>query len=148
MRRLLLLAAVAATLTSMPAASAAPNGYVTSVRTGHHATFDRLVLTFHGPMPNFHIRYVKSVHSDPSGKTVRLKGNAKLLVEVDPTLSTAPQPQGTWTPNLPEIRQIKGAGNFEGYTSYGVGLTKREPYKAYRLKSPNRLVIDVQLPPS
>jgi hypothetical protein len=149
MRRLLLLTAalVATVATAVPTpATAATHSWVTSVRTAHHSTFDRLVLTFHGPVPNYHIKYVKKVHSDPSGKVVRLKGNAKLLVEVDPTLSTAKQPQGTRTPLLPEIRQIKGAGNFEGYTSYGVGLAAREPYHAHTLSSPSRLVIDVQLP--
>jgi hypothetical protein len=119
--------------------------YVTSVRIGQHGSFDRLVLTFHGPVPAYRVSYVKAVHSDPSGRVVRLEGEAKLRLVVHPTSTTAHPPQGTWTPRLPEIRQVKGAGNFEGYTSYGVGVAAHRPFRAFTLRSPSRLVIDVSV---
>ena len=149
MQRLLVMAAIIGTSVAaspIPIASATTSSYVTSVRTGHHATYDRLVLTFHGPVPSFAIHYVKVVRADASGKVVKLEGQAKLRIVVHPTLSTANEPQGTWTPRLPEIRQVKGAGNFEGYTSYGVGLAAHRPYHAFTLASPSRLVVDVRLP--
>jgi len=133
--------------TVAPVASAAPTpSIITSVRIGHHATFDRLVFTFRGPVPTHDVRYVSAVYADASGRTVALLGAAKLRVVLHPTSTTTRAPQGTWTPRYPEIRQVKGAGDFEGVTSYGVGLTKREPLHVFTLRSPNRLVVDVQLP--
>jgi hypothetical protein len=149
MRRLLAIAAMAtasAVLLPTPTAAAATNSYVTKVAVGQHADFDRIVITFHGSVPNHQIRYVRSVHQDPSGKRVDLLGKARLLITVHPTLSTKPQRQGTVTPRFPEVRQIKGAGNFEGYTSYGVGLKAHRPFHVSTLTSPNRLVIDVEHP--
>jgi len=119
---------------------------ITSVRIGHHATYDRLVLTFRGPIPGYDVRYVSSVTSDASGKAVSLLGAAKMRVVVRPTSTTVHAPQGTWTPRYAEIRQVKGAGDFEGVTSYGVGLAQRNAFRVFTLTSPNRLVIDVRLP--
>jgi hypothetical protein len=140
------MATASAALLPTTTASAAPNSYVTKVAVGQHANFDRVVITFHGSVPNHEVRFVKAVHQDPSGKTVRLLGKAQLLITVHPTLSTKPQPQGTVTPRFPEIRQVKGAGNFEGYTSYGVGLKAHRPFHVSTLTSPHRLVIDVEHP--
>ncbi|HVS68375.1 MAG TPA: hypothetical protein VHE56_07475 [Mycobacteriales bacterium] len=146
MRRFIFLVAVAAVLAPTASASAATNSYVTKVRVGHHASFDRIVITFHGPVPKHAVRYVKTVRQDGSGKEIHLLGKAKLLITVHPTLATKSQPQGTVTPRFPEIRQVKGAGNYEGYTSYGVGLAAHEPFDVSTLGSPSRLVIDIQLP--
>ncbi|HVT64612.1 MAG TPA: hypothetical protein VHD81_05625 [Mycobacteriales bacterium] len=149
MRRLLAIAAIAtASVALLPtsSATAATNGYVTQVKVGQHADFDRIVITFHGSVPNHDIRYVNAVHRDPSGKDVHLAGHAKLLITVHPTLGDRSQPQGTVKPHYPEIRVVKGAGNFEGYTSYGVGLAAHEPFHVSTLSSPNRLVIDIDHP--
>lgn len=149
MRRYLALAAIAtvsAVLLPTSTASAATNSYVTKVRVGQHGDFDRIVITFHGAVPSHEVRFVKAVHQDPSGKTVRLIGKARLLITVHPTRGDKAQPQGTVTPRYPEIRQLKGAGNFEGYTSYGVGLAARTGFHVSTLTAPNRLVIDVDHP--
>jgi hypothetical protein len=86
------------------------------------------------------------VRADPSNKVVHLEGKAKMRVVVHPTSTFVSEPQGTWTPRFPEIRQVKSAGDFEGYTSYGVGLAAHRPYRVFTLMSPNRIVIDVRLP--
>jgi len=149
MRRLFATTAIttaACVLLTTSTAAAATNGYVTKVKVGQHADFDRIVITFHGSVPNHEVRYVKAVHQDPSGQEVHLAGKAKLLITVHPTLSTKTQPQGTVRPRYAEIRVVKGAGNFEGYTSYGVGLASRQPFHVSTLTSPNRLVVDVDHP--
>lgn len=119
---------------------------VTSVRTGHHASYDRMVVTFRGPVPGWDVRYVSAVHADPSDKVVRLEGNARLRVVLRPTSTVTHAPQGTWTPHLAEIRQVKGAGDVEGVTSYGVGLAAKRAFHVFTLTGPSRLVIDVRLP--
>jgi hypothetical protein len=149
MRRLLAIAAIAtasAVLLPTSTATAAGNSYVTKFSVGQHADFDRIVITFHGAVPNHEVRYVKAVHHDASGEEIHLAGKAKLLITIHPTAGDRPQPQGTVKPHYPEIRVVKGAGNFEGYTSYGVGLTSRQPFHVSTLTAPHRLVIDVDHP--
>ena len=128
------------------AASSATQTVVTSVRIGHHTGYDRLVLTFHGPVPGYDVRYVTSIQRDPSGRTVTLLGGAKMRVVVRPTSTSTPAPQSTQTPRFAEIRQVKGVGDFEGVTSYGVGLASKQAFRVFTLTSPNRLVVDVRLP--
>jgi len=119
---------------------------ITGVRIGHHSTYDRLVFDLRGPLPGYDVRYVSTVQNDASGKTVSLLGAAKMRVVIRPTSTTTHAPQGTYTPGYPEVRQVKGAGDFEAVTSYGVGLTSRQAFRVFTLTSPNRLVVDVQLP--
>lgn len=119
---------------------------ITAVRVGHHLTYDRLVIDFRGPIPGYDIRYVSVVRADPSDKVVSLLGRAKVRIVLRPTSTTFHAPQGTLTPRYPEIRQVKGAGDFEAVTSYGVGLASRQVFRVFTLRSPNRLVIDFRLP--
>jgi hypothetical protein len=116
------------------------------VTIGQHPDFDRIVITFNGSVPNHEVRFVKMVLHYASGEEIHLAGHAKLLITVHPTLSDKAQPQGTVRPRYPEIRVMKGAGNFEGYTSWGVGLAARTAFHVSTLTSPNRLVIDVDHP--
>ena len=127
-------------------ASSTVQTVVTSVRIGHHSGYDRLVLTFRGPVPGYDVRYVASIQRDPSGRTMTLLGGAKMRVVLRPTSTSTPAPQATQTPRYPEIRQLKGAGDFEGVTSYGVGLASKQAFRVFTLTSPNRLVVDVRLP--
>ena len=120
--------------------------YITSVRFAHHAGFDRVVWTLHGPLPHHRVNYVRAVTADPSGRVVHLTGRAKLHVVFFSMSTSVTQPQGTWTPLDPEIRQVKGAGNFEGYTSYGVGLAAHRPFHVFTRTSPNRVILDVRHP--
>lgn len=139
-------APAAPAVTTSSHAGAAAGSYVTGVRIGRHAHYDRLVLDIHGAIPTYTISYVRRIIADGSGKRVPLLGRAKLHVVLKGTNTSVNQPQGTWTPRYPEIRQVKGAGAFEGTTSYGVGVTARRPYHAFSLRSPNRIVIDVRHP--
>lgn len=128
------------------AASSTGQTVVTSVRIGHHTGYDRLVLTFRGPVPGYDVRYVTSIQQDPSGRAVTLLGRAKMRVVLRPTSTSTPAPQAAQTPRYAEIRQLKGAGDFESVTSYGVGLASRQAFRVFTLTSPNRLVVDVRQP--
>src|SRR4051794_17024838 len=46
------------------------------IRTGRHATFDRVVLDLRGGAPGYRVGYVKTVREDGSGKAVDLRGRA------------------------------------------------------------------------
>jgi hypothetical protein len=49
----------------------------------------------------------------------------------------------TLTPRLPAIRQVKCAGDFEGYLSFGIGVDHHAGFRVLSLQRPARVVIDV-----
>jgi LPXTG-motif cell wall-anchored protein len=118
---------------------------VSSVSVGHHAGYDRVVFTLTGGVPHFEARYVATVTQDGSGAPVPLLGSAFLFVVFHGTTMGA-SVQNTITPDLPMLKQVKGAGDFEGYTSYGIGAASRSGFRAFTLTGPNRLVIDLAIP--
>ncbi|GAA4349898.1 AMIN-like domain-containing (lipo)protein [Angustibacter luteus] len=129
--------------------------YVTGVRAGRHACYDRVVVDLAGRAPGYNVRYVSAVTMDGSGKPVPLRGGARLQVTVvAPSYDTAGHP--TYRPaNQRELvdaagyrtlRQVAWAGTFEGYTTLGVGVRARLPFRVFTLAGPgsgSRLVIDV-----
>jgi hypothetical protein len=128
------------------AATSTSQTVVRGVRVGSHTGCDRVVFEFAGPMPGYSVRYVPTVTRDGSGLPVALSGSAFLEIVLRPTSTTTHAPQSSVTPGYAELRQVTGAGDFEGVTSYGVGLKSKQPFRAYRLASPNRLVIDIAAP--
>jgi LPXTG-motif cell wall-anchored protein len=56
-----------------------------------------------------------------------------------------PAPQGRQTPRFPQLREIVGVGDFEGYVSYGLGLASKTAYRVSILSNPSRLVLDLPL---
>jgi hypothetical protein len=128
---------------------------VVNVRTGQHYCFDRLVIDLNGPAGGYTVRYVPQVLQDGSGLPIPLRGQAFLQLTVNaPANDDAGHP--TYTPgNKDEVsnvsgyqtfRQVAWAGSFEGYTSLGVGVRARLPFRVFTLAGPDagtRVVIDV-----
>jgi hypothetical protein len=128
---------------------------VTNVRTGQHYCFDRLVIDLNGPVAGYTVRYVPQVTQDGSGFPVPLRGQAFLQVTVN---APAYDDNGdsTYNPANPqELSDVRGyqkfgelawAGSFEGYSSLGLGVRARLPFRVFTLEGPDagsRLVIDV-----
>ncbi len=160
--------AVAATATTANAApycgitwgslakSAAPlqAGPVTGVRAGRHTCYDRLVIDVKGKAPGYTVRYVSTMTADGSGAVIPLRGGAKLSVTANAPAYT-PSGTATFNPaNKKEVvnvtgyqtfRQVAWAGSFEGYTTLGVGVRARLPFRTFTLQdaTTSRLVIDV-----
>lgn len=132
--------------------SAAP---VTGVRTGRHPCFDRLVVDVRGDVGGYTARYVARVTADGSGAVIPTRGGAAIEITVnDPAYTAAGTP--TYSPANPRelrstagystFRQVVWAGSFEGYTSFGLGVRARLPYRVFELAGPgagSRLVLDV-----
>ena len=126
-----------------------------NVRVGRHACFDRLVLDLAGREPGYTVRYVTQVTEDGSGRVIRLRGGARLQVTVyAPAYDTAGR--STYVPaNARELtgvtgyrtfRQVAWAGTFEGYSTVGLGVRARLPFRVLQLPGPgtgSRVVIDV-----
>jgi hypothetical protein len=152
-RRLVLLAVAALTAVTVPAAAAPANAVspptIIKITTGHHAGYDRVTFTFaNGALPAERSwQYVPQLIADASGQVIPIEGHAIIRIRF---FSASTQVTAAQTPRLPEIRQVKAAGNFECVVSYGVGVTKAEPVTLHTLAGPtvglNRIYVDVRTP--
>ncbi len=135
--------------------SAMSQAKVTNVRTGQHYCFDRLVIDLNGPVAGYTVRYVPQVTQDGSGLPVPLRGQAFLQVTVNApayddngnsTYSPANPNELTDVSGYQTFRQVAWAGSFEGYSSLGLGVRARLPFRVFTLTGPDtgsRLVVDV-----
>ncbi len=131
---------------------------LTNVRAGRHTCYDRLVLDFidaDGAPVGYTVRYVPAVTQDGSGNVIPLRGGAFLQIDL-----RAPAYDGngnlTYNPANPSeivnvagwrtFRQVAFGGTFEGYSTIGLGVRARLPFRVFALDGPggnSRLVIDV-----
>lgn len=128
---------------------------VTNVRTGQHYCFDRLVIDLNGPVAGYTVRYVPQVSQDGSGFPVALRGQAFLQITVNApayddngnsTYNPADKNELTNAGGYQTFRHVAWAGSFEGYSSLGLGIRARLPFRVFTLAGPDagsRLVIDV-----
>jgi hypothetical protein len=133
-----------------PRACQQPGTYLTAVRTGQQAGYDRMVFQFSGGLPAVTAERVKAVYADPKGTMIPLPGQSYLRVVFRGASANCPQPaHRTWTgpavltPHYPQLLAVTAAGDFEGYLSFGLGLAARGPYHVSTLTGPDRVVIDV-----
>jgi hypothetical protein len=123
---------------------------VQAVRAGKHGCFDRLVIDMSGgKRPPFSAQYVKRIVADPSGKVLKVRGHAKILITVRGPAGKHYHPNAV---NLTDVsgfktfRQARGAGSFERVTSIGLGVRAKLPFRVFELGSSQsgwRIVIDV-----
>lgn len=123
---------------------------VRDVRAGQHRCFDRLVIDLSGgKRPPFSTRYVKHIVADASGKILKVRGHAKLLIVVRGPAGRHYHPNAV---NLADVsgfktfRQVRGAGSFERVTDIGLGVRAKLPFRVFELGSVHsgwRIVIDV-----
>lgn len=128
---------------------------VANVRTGQHYCFDRLVIDLSGPVAGYTVRYVPQVVQDGSGFPVPLRGQAFLQLTANspaydeggnPTYNPADRNELTNVTGYQTFRQVAWAGSFEGYTTLGLGVRARLPFRVFTLEGPDagsRLVVDV-----
>lgn len=132
-----------------------PTTQLSGFRATGHGGFDRVVFQFHGRIPGYDVRYVPALTQDPSGQPIPLRGGAVLRVVLRHA-STSPGPGGgpiplfvgVLTPDLPSLKQLKVAGDFEDHLSFGLGLDHRVPFRILTLSDPSRVVIDVAHAPA
>jgi hypothetical protein len=136
----------ARTVTRSPAT--APE--VTGIRVGRHAHFDRIVVDLDGAAPGYFVRYVKTLHRDPSDKTVNLLGPRSLRIVLSPANghdintgdSTLTTPRRVkW--RFDAVRETAVIGDFEGFFSVGVGVADKNKFRVRTLHNPTRIVVDV-----
>lgn len=142
---------------SLPKAAGAMSvAPIVDVRAGQHTCYDRLVVDIAGARGGSQVRYVPAVHTQAKGDALRLRGGAFLeIVVLDPTNNVntgAPTYRPANSNELVNVngwrtfRQVADGGSFEGYTTIGLGVRARLPFRAFTLPGPgthSRLVIDV-----
>jgi hypothetical protein len=137
---------------SAPALGQAP---VLSSRTGRDACWDRVVFELDGPAAGYAVSFVDEVVQDGSGATLPVPGGARLQVQLhhpayDVTgTATYPHRVGERVADVagyPTLRSVVYGGSFEGYTTFGVGVRARLPFRVFTLDGPgghSRIVLDV-----
>jgi hypothetical protein len=123
-----------------------------AARVGEQASYDRFVLQFDSAVPTYTAkRQAKPVFAlGGSGQTVTLAGTAGVLVTVHSATGATTFVGDTDLLHLDyrvlkEARQIQ---DFEGYVSWGLGLSQPVCMRAFTLDGPARLVVDLKYPGS
>jgi hypothetical protein len=120
-----------------------------TARVGEQQAYDRFVLQFDSIVPTYSVkRQAKPVFPlGASGQTVTLSGAAGVLVTVH-SATGATTFTGSTDQLHPEFQVLKEARqtqDFEGYVSWGLGLSKPVCMRAFVLDDPARLVVDLQI---
>jgi len=122
------------------------------VRVARQKGFDRVVFEFEGPVPNYEIKYLRSVYYQGEGERERIKLAGSRFVQVE--LNQIPVedkqiqfieakgfiPKGKL--NLPAVAQIDDRQLFEGFYDFLIGVNGRKLFRVTELTNPSRLVID------
>jgi hypothetical protein len=127
-----------------------------NVRTGRHTCYDRLVIDVSGSIGTYHVMYVSTITTQARGLPVPTRGGAALQINVmnsadnaftgAPTYVFANPNELTNVTGYRTFRQIVWGGTYEGYTTIGIGVRARLPFRVFILTGPgsnNRLVVDV-----
>lgn len=123
---------------------------VRAVRAGQHGCFDRLVIDLSGGrQPSFNARYVRRIVAQGSGRVLRVRGSAKILIVVRGPAGAHYNANAVNLANVSgfkTFRQVRGAGSFERVTAIGLGVRAKLPFRVFELGSSQagwRIVIDV-----
>ena len=124
------------------------------LRFGVHEDYDRVVVDLSGTgTPGWTVEYVEDPTAQGSGQPVDVAGDAVLAVRIDgvvmPTEEGAEEWQGPerLVPQSAGVVQEVVRGTlFEGVQTLYIGLDSQEPFRAFDLQDPTRLVIDVYHP--
>ncbi|HEV8555056.1 MAG TPA: hypothetical protein VGR06_01490 [Actinophytocola sp.] len=127
---------------------------IVNVRAGRHTCYDRLVVDLAGSnIAGYHVRYVPQVLTQAKGDALRLRGGAFLEVVIEAGTNNPNTGASTYNPRNPnELVKVRGwrtfrqaafGGSFEGYTTIGLGVRARLPFRVFTLQNPGRVVIDV-----
>jgi hypothetical protein len=138
--------------TAAPGLGRAP---VVAVRTSADPCADRVEFELDGAAAGYSVSYVDEVVQDGSGDAVPVPGAARLQVQLhhpaydDAGQATLPGRAGEPLPSVSgysALRSVVFAGSFEGYSTFGVGVRARLPFRISVVDGPDarsRIVLEV-----
>ena len=122
---------------------------VSTIRTGSHPGYDRLVVEFASGVPGaitITPQQRPTFTNSPRGDAVTLGGSAGLKVVMrDADAHTSYGGPVALKPDGSALVEVRRTEDFEGYVGLGLGLAQPSCDRAFMLTSPTRLVIDVQV---
>jgi hypothetical protein len=127
------------------------------VRAATHQSCDRVVFDLNGlGHLGYLVRYVPTVHADPSDQPIPVAGGAALQVTIQAPdfAESGHQPWRTpWqlgqrlTGPQTTLREVRFAGSFEHVTTFAVGVRSQRPFRVLVLADNanhlTRLVVDI-----
>jgi hypothetical protein len=117
-----------------------------AARMAEQPGFDRFVLQFDSTVPSYTVkRQARPVFPNgPSGQTITLSGIAGVLVQVHSATGagTFTGPTDLTHTEYLVLREARQTEDFEGYLSWGLGLSQTACMRVFTLSDPARLVVD------
>jgi hypothetical protein len=131
-------------------ASASAQTHLTDIRMAGHEGSDRIVWEFDGGLPEVQLRQgIPPFTTDPAGRPLAVSGNAFLQLTFrgasrggadGPVTYEGPT---DFDPQLPELWQVRMAGDFEATMSFILGLVDPPCFDLFTLGGPSRVVLDL-----
>ncbi len=130
-----------------------------SISTGAHPCYERVVITLQDSgspasarFPGYEVAYVaKPVRLEPSDEPVALAGGAALSVTLQSWMTGVALgvtgyegPRDLFPRNVGAIRELRLTQDFEGVSTWVIGLDKKRNFRVWTSSNPPRLVIDIQ----
>jgi hypothetical protein len=119
--------------------SSTAHSTLTALRTGRHDCYDRLVVDLTSSAIGYRVRYVSAVRDQGQGAVVPLRGGA--FLQIDLTAAATRRPAMPNVAGYTTFRQVGWGGSFEGYSTVGLGVRARLPFRVFR--NGTDLVVDV-----
>jgi hypothetical protein len=125
---------------------------VTAVRVARQDGYDRVVFELAGKAggaPGWRVEYVDNPSRDGSGEPVDVAGAATLVVLVDgagyPDDTGEQEADSAAVPGDAEVvEEVELGSVFEGTYEAFVGVSRKAPFRVFRLEDPARVVVDVR----
>ena len=129
------------------------------VRTGGRPCFDRFVIELQSSdqpapaFPGYWVRYTtEPLTLSPSGLPITMRGNAALLVSLGAAMKwTNPigytGPHDVFPTNVSAIKEYRLTEDFEGQSTWTIGIDHQRNFEVSQLSNPPRLVVDIRTAP-
>jgi len=117
---------------------------MSTARVGAQSGYDRFVIQFEGPVPQFEVTLQDSASFAQNGGPVTLQGAAGLQVVLhDATGGGVYSGPSDVKVGFPEIQEARLLSDAQGVVQWGVGIAHTACFHAWILPSPSRLVVDI-----